>query len=190
MKHSSFLPLAVALLSLLLVSMACNLFAKSEPTPAATIPVSTQAVESLEKNLQQAGTAISSSGQTTLTINEEQLTSLVATELQKQETPIFRDPQVYLRDGQIKILGKVQQGDAEATLELVLTVSVNSDGRPEYKLVSAKIGPLPLPDAMVQGLSVQLDSAFKSNIDPQMDDIYIDKITIADGVMTIQGHKR
>lgn len=186
MKRTSFWRLTLALFSLLVVSLACNLFAKTEPTPVVTIPVSTQAVESLEKDLQQAGKQINSSGQTTLTIDEAQLTSLVAFELQKQETPIFQDPQIYLRDGQIKILGKVQQGD----VELALTVSVTSDGRPDYKLVSAKIGPLPLPDAMVQGLSDQLDSAFKSNIDPQMDDIYIDKITIGDGVMTIQGHTR
>jgi uncharacterized protein YpmS len=179
-----------ALAILLLVSMACNLTNRSGPAATATIPVSTEALDSLNKNIEDAGQQIESSGQATLLIDEQELTSLIAFELQDQETPIFQDPQVYLRDGQIKILGNVQQGNTLATLELVLKVSADADGHPDFQLLSAKIGPLPLPDVLLQQISDQLDATFTSKIEPRMENIFIEKITIADGVMTIQGHTR
>jgi hypothetical protein len=43
---------------------------------------------------------------------------------------------------------------------------------------------------MLQQISGQLDMLFTSKIDPRMDDIFIEKITVADGTMTIQGHTR
>ena len=190
MQIKTFKPGPWALVILLLVSMACNLINRSEPAATATIPVSTEALDSLNKDIQDAGKQIESSGQATLTIDEQELTSLIAFEIQEQETPIFQDPQVYLRDGQIKILGKVQQGNTMATLELVLTVSADIDGHPDFQLVSAKLGPLPLPDVLLQQISDQLDATFTSKIEPRMDNIFIEKITIADGVMTIQGHTR
>ena len=179
-----------ALVILLLVGMACNLVNRSEPAATATIPVSTEALDSLEKDLQDAGQQVETTGQATLVIDEQELTSLIAFELQKQDTPIFQDPQVYLRDGQIEILGKVQQGNTMASLKLVLTVSADADGHPDFQLVSAKIGPLPLPDVLLQQISDQLDATFTSKIEPRMENIFIEMITIADGKMTIQGHTR
>ena len=179
-----------ALVMLLLVSMACNLANRSEPAATATIPVSTESLNNLNKDIQDAGQQIEASGKATLVIDEQELTSLIAFELQGQETQIFQDPQVYLRDGQIKILGKVQQGNTMATLELVLTVTADADGRPVFQLLSAKLGPLPVPEVLLQQISDQLDAVFTSKIEPRMENIFIEKIAIADGVMTIQGHTR
>jgi uncharacterized protein YpmS len=190
MKRKTFEPGLWALVLLLLVSISCNLINRSDAVATQAIPVSTEALESLKQDIQAAGQQIESSGQATLVIDEQQLTSLIAFELQTQESPIFQEPQAYLRDGRIKILGKVQQGDPTSKLELVMDVSANADGRPEYQLTSAKIGLLPLPDIMLQQISGQLDTLFASKIDPRMDDIFIEKIIIADGVMTIQGHSR
>lgn len=190
MQRRTFAPGLWALVILLLVSMACNLVTRSEPVPTEVIPVTTEAVDSLEKNIQDAGKELQSSGQATMTIDEQELTSLIAFELADQENQIYQDPQVYLRDGQIRMIGNVQQGNTTAPLEMVFTVSANADGRLEYQLVSAKLGPLPLPDFLLKQISEQIDRAFTSKIEPQMEDIFIERIDIADGVMTIQGHKR
>jgi uncharacterized protein YpmS len=190
MQKSSFKPGLWALVILLLVSIACNLVNRAEPVATEVIPVTTEAVNNLEKNIQDAGKDIESSGQTKLTIDEQELTSLIAFELQGQEIQVYQDPQVYLRDGQIKMIGNVQQGNTTAPLESVFNVSANADGRLEYKLVSAKLGPLPLPDFLLEQISTQIDAAFASKIEPQLEDIFIERIDIADGVMTIQGHKR
>jgi len=190
MQRKTFAPGLLALVILLLFSMACNLIAQSEPVATEVIPVTTEALESLEKDIQDAGEEIESSGQATLTIDEQELTSLIAFELGEQENQIYQDPQVFLRDGQIIMIGNVQQGNTTAPLEMIFTVSANAEGRLDYQLVSAKLGPLPLPDFLLEQISGQIDAAFTSKIEPQMEDIFIERIDIADGVMTIQGHKR
>lgn len=190
MYSRNYLPVALAVVVLLLVNMACNLTPRSEPTPAEVIPITTEAVESLKKDLQKAGKEIKLSGQTTLVIDEAELTSLAAFELQNQDSQVFQDPQIFLRDGQIKIATQVEQGNSRASVDIVMEVSADADGRPEYQLVSAKIGPLPLPESMSQQIYKLIDDAFTSKIDPQMDDIFIDNITIKNGLMTVQGHLR
>jgi uncharacterized protein YpmS len=183
-------PALLAYFSLILVSLACNLANRNAQIPTETIPVTTQAVESLKEEIDQAGQDIQSTGQATLLIDEAELTSLVAIELQNQGISTFEDPQIYLRNGQMIVVGSVKQGDATVPVELDLSVSANSDGRPAYQIVSAMIGPLPLPEALYKEYSEQLNTIFASKINPRIDAIFIDKITIADGVMTIQGHTR
>src|SRR4030067_1220665 len=186
MNSRKFLPAALAVFVLLFINIACNLTKKTEPIPTEEIPVTTEAVERLRDDLQKAGQEIKMAGHTTLVIDEAELTSLAAFELQKQDSPVLQEPQIFLRDGQIKIFVQLEQGNSISSVDIVLDVSANAEGRPEYQIVSAKSGPLPLPESMSQQISEQIDKAFTSKIDPQMDDIFIDKITIAGGVMTIQ----
>jgi len=190
MKLRFFLPGVLAYSTLLLISLACNLLNRTAQIPTETIPVTTQAVESLKEEINQAGQDLKSKGQVTVTLDEAELTSLIAFELQNQETPILQEPQIYLRDGQVILLGKVKQGDTMVPVELALTVSANSDGRPVYQIDSAKIGSLPLPEVLFKEYSEQLNTVFASKINPRLDEIFIDRITIADGAMTIQGHTR
>jgi uncharacterized protein YpmS len=184
------LPGFLALTTLLSGTLACKLTRQTTQIPEETIPVSTEAVESLEQEILKANQDIQNTGEATLVIDETELTSLVAFELQSQETPFLRDPQIYLRDGRILMVGNLLQGETTAPVELVLTVAPNAEGRPAFEIVSAKIGPLPLPDTTIQQFSKELNDAFTSTIDPRMEDIFIDTIVIADGRMTIQGHTR
>src|SRR5512147_151176 len=116
MKVNRLIFLAIA--SLLFASLACNFggFAPpAAPTAAPTpIPVSTQAVQSLELTAQAAAKQAQTSGKVTLTMDEAQLTSLVALELQKQSNPEISEPQVLLRDGQVQLLGNVHQAGITA----------------------------------------------------------------------------
>jgi uncharacterized protein YpmS len=190
MQRRTFTPGLLALVILLLVSMACNLITQTEPVATEVIPVTTEALDSLEEDIQDAGEQIESSGQATVSVDEQELTSLIAFELAEQEDDIFQDPQVYLRDGKIRMIGNVRQGNTTAPLEMVFTVSATADGRLDYQLESAKLGPLPLPDFLLVEMSEQIDAAFTNKIEPQLEDIFIERINISDGVMTIQGHKR
>lgn len=187
-KHRSLVILP--LVALILAGLACN-FLKVRPEPPATpVPVTTEAVQSLQENLQAAATQVKSGGQVTLTVNESQATSILVLELQSQDTPLLQDPQVLLRDGQVQVFGNVQQGDMTVPLQLVLTVQVNSQGQPSFSVVSGYLGPLPLPEAMLNELSARLDSALTSQIRSKAGSIALDSITIANGVMTITGHPR
>jgi hypothetical protein len=182
--------LAFWLAFVLFASLACNLLRPKVTLPEETIPVTTQAVENLEQEIEAAATQAESTGKATVVIDEAELTSLVAFELQKQETAVIQLPQVFLRDGQIQIGAMVVQGDASLPVQIIAAVKVDADGQPVFELVSAAIGSVALPADLVNTVSDQLTGAFDRNIRPQMGDIFIQTITIADGKMTIEGTKK
>jgi uncharacterized protein YpmS len=192
MKINALIFLAIA--SLLFASLACNFGGFAPPTAptevSTPIPVSTQAVQSLELTAQAAAQQAQTSGKVTLTMDESQLTSLVALELQKQSNPEITEPQVLLRDGQVQLSGNVHHAGMTAPMQLNMTVSADAEGKPHYQVVSAKVGPLPLPDSLLGQLTSQIDSAFNEQIGPEADKIFIESISIADGKMTIVGHNR
>src|SRR5574342_969610 len=108
------------LATLVFVTLACTVFVGGPEYPEGAIPVSTEAVESLKAQIEAATLAGAESGTITLQINEEQLTSYLAFRLAAQENPVLRDPQVYLRDGQMQVYGKVERGAFIANVLIVL----------------------------------------------------------------------
>jgi hypothetical protein len=71
-----------------------------------------------------------------------------------------------------------------------MTVSADADGRPQYEVVSAKVGPFPLPQSILDQMTSQIDAVFASQFGAEAENIYIEQITIADGKMNIQGRPR
>jgi uncharacterized protein YpmS len=181
----------MVLAALILASLACNMPAINWQAPATeTIPVSTEEVQNLEVTLEAAAATAQSNQSLTIQVTEAQLTSLVALELSNQEDPILHDPQVFLRDGQIELHGNVHQGGLVLPLSMIVTVSIDEQGKPDYQVVSANLGPLPLPQSMLDQLSGQLDQTLANEMGPELEKVFIEDITIADGVMTIAGRTR
>lgn len=186
------LAFCLALSALLVASLACNLPGRATQAPAnaTPIPVSTEALENLQENVQSAAATAQSGQPVTLTVTEQQLTSLVAFELQSQEQPIMTDPQVRLQNGQIIVTGNVTQQGISAPLNAVLTPSVDAQGKPHFEIVSAKVGPLPVPQSILDNLTEQMNRSFASELSAQTDNMIIEDIAIGDGVMTITGKTR
>jgi uncharacterized protein YpmS len=178
--------LAPALL-LILASLACNFGLKGVETPAPPPPVTTESVEELQRNLQQAYEDAQKDGEVSLTVTETQLTSIVAFELEQQGLTSVKDPQVYLRDGQVQVYGTLE-GDIQATARVVFDVDVNAAGKAEFHAVSANVGPLPIPDDILSNLEDNLNQAFADQIESLAPNSQLETITIADGEMTITGH--
>jgi len=176
-------------LILIVTSLACNFSLGGPEPPASLIPVTTEEVENLEESLEDAYTESLAGGEITLEITEAQLTSMVAFELQSQENLSIKDPQVYLRDGEIQFFATVEQPAFAAVTKVVLTLAVDSAGNPDFTFVSAKIGPLSVPDGILEDLETYIDHNFASQINEMANDIRIDNITIEDGVITIVGQK-
>jgi len=172
------------------VSLACNFLKPKITLPQETIPITTQAVDDLKQEIEAVATQAETTGQATLVIDEAELTSLIAFELQKQETPVIQQPQVFLRDGQMQIGAAIMQGDASVPVQIIVGVSVDSNGQPVFQIVSAAVGPVALPEDLVTAISEQLTHTFDQNIRPRMGDVFINSISIADGKMTIQGTTR
>lgn len=187
LKIARDLRLGFGLVAVLLVSLSCNFLKPTVVLPEETIPVTTQAVEELKQDIEAAATQAEAFGQATLVIDEAELTSLVAFELQKEETPVIQEPQIFLRDGQMQIAASIVQGEVNVPVQITVAVSVDNSGQPQFQILTASIGSVALPEDLVVKFSDQLARAFDQNVRPRLGDVFIQSITIADGKMTIQG---
>ncbi len=182
----SFLSIA----ALAVAALACQINIGGPETPEATVQVSTEAVDSLTDLWDTAIIGAEESGQITLVVNESQLTSLLALRLQEEEEPFLRDPQVFLRDGQIQIYGTANQGTLVASVRIILTVEVDADGTPGLILESADFGPWPIPEGLLTGLSAMVDEAFTGNFGPAATGFRLENIAINGGLMALTGRIR
>lgn len=183
MKNKSF----IALLIVSLATLACSIFVGGPDYPPTIIPVSTEAVQGLQDQVTQAIAAGAQSGTVTLQITEAQLTSYLAFKLESQPNPLISDPQVLLRDGQMSVFGKLQQGMLTANISMTMKVSVDENGQPKLEITQADFGPLPAPQGLNEALSALVSEAFTGSLGPVATGFRLESITIADGVMTVSG---
>jgi uncharacterized protein YpmS len=175
------------LAGILLVMLACTIFIGGPDYPSTRIPVSTEAVGEFRSTMEAAVAAGALSGELTITITEEQLTSYLAMKLQEQAKPFLTDPQVTLRDGQIKVFGTAQQGYFEATISIVLTAGVSDTGELFIEVSSIDFGPLPVPEGIRDAISATIEEAYTGAIGPAATGLRLETVQIEDGVMTITG---
>lgn len=177
----------VVLAALVLASLACNIGAsRIEPTQTSS-PMPFENLENLGDSAKETLEAVPSGAQVELEINEQELTSLVAAGIEGQEDTPIEDPEVQLRDGRIRFLATVERQGFNLPAEVVMTVQPDDQGKPEFNIVSATIGPLPLPESVKSELESSLDDAFASQIESRAPNTHIESIVIAGGVMTITG---
>ena len=179
--------LIAALMILTFATLACSVFVGGPNYPATPIPVSTQAVQSLKNQVQQSVATGTASGTVTLHITEEQLTSYLAVYLQSHPNLPITDPQVQLRNGQMELLGKVQQGMFSANISMTMTVGVDQNGQPKITITQEDFGPLPAPQGLNDAVSAFVAQALTGSLGPAATGFRLESVSIADGVMTVTG---
>ena len=177
----------LSLSALLLATLACSIFVGGPDYPEQTIPVSAEAVQSLKAQIEAAVLAGTQSGVITLQITEEQLTSYLAFRMAGQQNPAFTDPQVFLRDEQMQIYGKVTRGYFNANMLVVLAVGVDELGQPKIEVVTADFGPFPAPEGLRDSLAALVSEAYTGSLGPVATGFRLENITIANGMMTVTG---
>lgn len=189
--------LSLFLAILVLASLACTVSVGGpDYSDRPVIPVSTEAAKSLADEIRRAFEAGAVSGEVTIQITEAQITSILAQRLQsdpslqQDKKPLIIDPQVYLRDGQMQVFGKTQQGIFTANIGIVIAVSVDENGKPKIEIVSADFGPLPAPEGLTDAISAMIQEAYTGAVGPVATGLRIQSITIADGIMTVTGRIR
>ena len=187
MKHKHILPI---LILSLFITLACTIETGGPDFPEQKILVSAEAVDSLKREIEQAVAEGAQSGVVYLFINETQLTSYLAFKLAESPDPMFTDPQVYLRDGQMRIYGKSKQGMFTANIGIILEVGTDEQGNPKLQIVSADFGPFPLPSGLNDAITAIIDEAYTGSLVPVATGFRIKTILIADGVMAIEGRIR
>jgi hypothetical protein len=187
MKTKKFY-LPILFIVLLLASLACTIFVGGPDYPAQSVPFSPDEVQTMHSQIEQAFTAGAESGVVTLQITESQLTSYIALKMQDQAKPPFTDPQVLLRNGQMKIYGKVNRGVFAANISITLNVTVDpATAQPKIEIAEADFGPFPAPEGLNTAISAVVDEAFTGSVGPVATGFRLESITIADGTMTMTG---
>ncbi|MGZ9236032.1 MAG: hypothetical protein ACXW4E_10955 [Anaerolineales bacterium] len=193
MKKIRGLPLF--LLLLILTSLACTIFVGGpDYSSLPPIPVSGEAAESIKEELRRAIEAGAATGIITVNLTEPQITSFMAARLQtdpnlqqSDRKPLIIDPQIYLRDGQMQIYGKTQQGMLTANIGIIVNMGVDANGQPQIDVVSADFGPFPAPEGIKDAITAMVREAYTGSLGPVATGLRIETISIANGVMTVTG---
>jgi hypothetical protein len=180
------------------MSLACVVFVGGpDYSNLPPIPVSGEAAESIKAEIQRAIEAAANTGVITVNLTEPQITSYLATRLQtdpslqqSDKKPLITDPQVYLRDGQMQIYGKTQQGIFTANIGILVNMGVDANGQPQIDVASADFGPLPAPKGLKEAITAMVKEAYTGSLGPVATGLRIESISIANGVMTVTGRIR
>ncbi|HEX2993312.1 MAG TPA: hypothetical protein VHP14_00720 [Anaerolineales bacterium] len=190
--------LPVFLFVLVLASLACTIFVGGpDYSSLPPIPVSTEAADSIKDELKRAVEAGAQTGVVTINLTEPQITSYLAARMQtdpglqqEDKKSLITDPQVYLRDGQMQIYGKTQQGIMTANIGIIVQVGVDANGQPLIEITSADFGPLDAPEGLKSAITTMVKEAYTGSLGPVATGLRIESISIANGVMTITGRTR
>ena len=190
--------LTLFLTILLLTSLACTVFVGGpDYSSLPPIPVSAEAAASIQDEIARAVAAPAETGVITVNLTEPQITSYLAARLQtdpnlqqSDKKPLITEPQVYLRDGQMQIYGKTQQGILAANIGIIVNMGVDVNGQPQIDVVSADFGPFPAPDGLKDAITAMVREAYTGSLGPVATGLRIEAISIANGVMTVTGRVR
>jgi hypothetical protein len=188
----------IFLVSLMLTSLACVIFVGGpDYSNLPPIPVSADAAASIKDEIKRAVEAAADTGVITVNLTEPQITSYLASRLQTEPSlqqsdkkPLITDPQVYLRDGQMQIYGKTQQGLFTANIGIIVNMGVDANGQPEINIASADFGPFPAPEGLKDAITAMVREAYTGSLGPVATGLRIESISTANGVMTITGRIR
>ncbi len=118
------------------------------------------------------------------------MTAFLAERIADREQPLIRNPQVYLRGGQIQVFGIAERGIFKANVLITVSPEITSEGDITFQLAEASLGPVPAPSALKSTISAVLTEAFTGSIGSLATGIRISSLAIADGQMTIAGELR
>ena len=176
----------IAIIALVITVLACNFgFAGPKPAP---IPVSTEAVQSLQEEVSNAVQQMATSGSATIEITESQLTSALALSL--QQLPVLTSPQIHLQNGEIQFTGSASQVGLLGDVNIILKVEAGQDCKLRLQVVTAKLGPLPISEDMIGGFLPLAEEAISGISTSGGQQMCIDSIVINEGKMVITGHSQ
>lgn len=122
-----------------------------------------------------------------LQITEGQLADLMQKEINQRIGIQISDLQVFLRSGQIQILGDLDTQGISAPVEVDIDVDIDPVGRPNLNIISSSIGPFPVPGDLITEVEVLINEAFKEKIHSLAPNLHIENIVIENGIMAIYG---
>lgn len=183
--HKRYWTLILLLWSLFTLA-ACQLPGEL-PDDGPPIAVSEEAAASLEqKAIEVAGT----SGPSTITVTQEELTSYLALRIDPLaaengvENP-WRNPQVYFKgDGSIILRGDIEFEGQSQPIRVVAKPTA-TDGTLNVDIVEGRIGPVPVPTGILDQVEDQLAQAILAG----QNYARVDSVVVEEGTLTVTGER-
>jgi hypothetical protein len=176
---------------LMLIGLACSLGGPSNEEltpPGGEITVSDEAADRLKQNFYQAIQEASSAREASLRITNEEITSLVASQLTRTGQVPIDNPQVWFTSGRIFITGQVNSvGPASLDTVIVATALVDQ-GRLVVKVEEGQMGPFDLPDTLIESITQTVNEALAGLlVDANLE---ITRLEILEGEMFVVGTRK
>lgn len=175
---------------LVMASLACQMDLGGPHPPGGSTALTSPNQETSQQAWASALSSADSQGDFTLSLDEGQLTSLIAGQFREQADPPLKDPRVFLRDGKLQVYGIVQRSYFQANAAVGITPQVNPDGQLSLEVTSAQIGPVPMPESVKKAISSAISEAFTGSLGSLATGIEIKSLTVADGKLTLVGKLR
>lgn len=172
----------------LLTSLACGLGSRSSQEigpPEGTIVANREATDRLKQNFNQALQETSFDNEAQLRITNEEITSLVATELAQTGQIPVNNPQVWFTAGRIYMTGDVSAFGISNRSIIVATAIVDG-GQLVVEVEEAKMGPFDFPDSMLESFTQTVNETLAGILI----DIQISRLEILEGEMFVTGTRR
>jgi len=156
------------------------------PQPPYPITASDEAIQRFQERW---ATAVdeSTDGSFTITITDEEMTSLLAQMLAEQDELAISQPQVHFRNGRVEVYATVTVADPLALPGMVALSVIATDSEIGVTLEEMAFGPLPIPEPILEPLTDTLNEMLSESILAEMDEATITDIQIGEGQMTISG---
>jgi hypothetical protein len=182
MRSRILIPI-VALVVAIQACCCCTLL--GGPQPPYPITPSDEAIRRFEERMNSATPG--PDGTFTITVTDEEITSLVArrlTEQQGEALPIS-DPQVYFRNGRIESYATLQlAGSLPVPCMVALSIAVEN-GLPIVTIEEIDAGPLPLPASFAEGLTDAVNQQLAESFASEAAGFAITDVQIGEGQMTV-----
>jgi uncharacterized protein YpmS len=182
--HSKALILSIALAVAAQACCCCTIL--GGPQPPYTITPSDEAIARLEERID--STETDASGGFSITVTEEEMTSLVVQWLDEmEEPPPISQPQVHFRNGRVEFYIVIHASDMfEVPGMIAFTIDAQGDGA-VFAVEEMVVGPIPLPESFTEVMTDMLNDLFAEILSGEEAGTVITDVKIGDKEMTIFG---
>jgi hypothetical protein len=162
----------------------CDLLSRELPTPPERVIVSTEAAGQLEARIQQ-NLSGEPGKQFILQMSDTEVTSLLATQLDKYGDSPVRNPKVWFTNGKVYGTGRlVNVMPIETDFYVVATTDIRDD-KVVVEIDEISAGTLPLPDSVLEMISQSINETVE---DLQLD-VEVTALEILEGEAIVKGRR-
>jgi hypothetical protein len=163
----------------------CNLLSGDVPTPPRPIVVSTESAAQLESRIRQ-NLGGEPGQQFILRMSDAEVTSLVATELDKYDESPVTEPQIWFTKGKIYSTGRLVNVLPLQTDIFMVSSARIADGRVAVVIEEASAGALPVPGGVLETISQSVNET----VDELQLEVQVTALEILEGEVIVKGVRK